>query len=246
MFWFFPRNNYLPKLDSGYVFKRGDRGCGYYVDRKIRDDVGKNIVIPFFVKFFEKINSILFFDLSESTSYSGSLNENGSKYISNSVITSIQEGSKLPLKVPILPSQNQQSGVIFGRSSDFGESRTSALGTDSLSLKCGTPDIFSAMISYYEMVDKSKANSETVNKALGKYAGNEETMIALLERKYGRSFPSYRKGDRSSTLMSSSSLSFTSPNYDRKFFSASMFGDGFGKVLIYLIFCRHSSFEMLY
>merc|ERR1711871_1465837 len=67
-----------------------------------------------------------------------------------------------------LSSQTQCSGVEFGRLSRFGEGTASSAGTDSLSFESGGPDLFSAMISYYEMVDKSKANAEGVNKALAK------------------------------------------------------------------------------
>ena len=95
--------------------------------------------------------------------------------------------------VGIRSSTNLGGSSSFGVSSNFGTSPKSFSPSSNLNPKSGNPDIFSAMISYYEVVDKSKANPETVNKALQRYSGNEDTMVAKLEQKYKHPFPSYQK-----------------------------------------------------
>ena len=110
--------------------------------------------------------------------------------------------------VGIRSSTNLGGSSSFGVSSNFGTSPKSFSPSSNLNPKSGNPDIFSAMISYYEVVDKSKANPETVNKALQRYSGNEDTMVAKLEQKYKHPFPSYQKESPAPTVSELSSCSF--------------------------------------
>ena len=96
---------------------------------------------------------------------------------------------------------------MFGQSSGFGASSTSFATSSSPFSNPGHPDIFSAMMAYYKVVDESRANADSVNKALSKYAGDEGTMISKLEQKYRRPFPSYQKGCQSHFSSSSGEVS---------------------------------------